>query len=76
VSRILEEQAQVWFSLLERKFDEFNVKSNQQKSSLLLLILAVQDLISDDDAAYEQIKERLINHFGDSVQHKVTKLFF
>jgi len=76
-----EEQPQVWFSLLERKFDEFNVESNQQKSSFLLsrltqkALLAVQDLTSDNDAVYEQFKERLINYFGDSVQHKVTKLF-
>ena len=38
-------------------------------------LLAVQDLIGDNDTMYEQVKTRLLNHFGDSVQHKVTKLF-
>ena len=76
-----EEQPQVWFNLLERKFDEYQIESNSRKSSLLLsrltqkALLAVQDLIDDNDTTYEQIKTRLLNHFGDSVQHKVTKLF-
>ena len=73
-----EEQPQVWFNLLERKFDEYQIESNSRKSSLLLsrltqkALFAVQDLIDDNDTTYEQIKTRLLNHFGDSVQHKVT----
>ena len=39
------------------------------------MLLAVQDLIDDKDATYEHIKAPLLNHFGDSVQHKATKLF-
>ena len=31
-----EEQQHVWFNLLERKFDEYQIESNSQKSSLLL----------------------------------------
>ena len=76
-----EEQSQVLFNLLERKFEECQIESNSRKSCLLLSrlpqkeLLAVQDLIADKDTTYEQVKTRLLNHFGDSVQHKVTKLF-
>ena len=31
-----EEQLQVWFNLLERKFEEYQIESNSRKSSLLL----------------------------------------
>ena len=54
-----EEQPQVWFNLLERKFDEYQLESNPRKCSLLLsrltqkALLAVQDLIDDNDTTYE-----------------------
>ena len=60
-----EEQPQVWFNLLERKFEEYQIESNLRKSSLLLsrltqkALLAVLDLIDDNDTTYEQVKIRL-----------------
>ena len=60
-----EEQPQVWFNLLKRKFEEYQIESNLRKSSLLLsrltqkALLAVLDLIDDNDTTYEQVKIRL-----------------
>ena len=68
-----EAQPQIWFNLLERKFDEHQIESNSRKCSLLLsrltqkALLAVQHLIDDNDTTYNQVKTWPLNHFGDSV---------
>ena len=64
-----EEQPQVWVNLLERKFDEYQIEPDSQKSGLLLsrltqkTLLAVQDLIDDNGTTYELVKTPLLNHF-------------
>jgi len=74
-----EEQPKVWFNLLERKFNEYEVPDELQTSLLLSrltqkALLTVQDLI-ETDVSYEQLKARLLNHFDQTTQQKVTKLF-
>ena len=41
-----EEQPQVWFNLLERKFDEYQIESNLRNSSLLLSRLTQKALLA------------------------------
>ena len=74
-----EHQPKVMFNLLERKFKEYKVPNELQTSLLLSrlkqrALLTVQDLI-ENDVSYEQVKQRLLNNFDQSIQQKVSKLF-